>query len=184
MTRQYVCYLWEDPKSFEIRYVGKGERERAFAHINRSHNPQLGRMLKKREREGFKLIPYLISAKNEKSAFMLERFWIKVFGRQDLGTGTTFNKTDGGDGVSGSIYKQTDEHKKNIGLGHKGIKFTEERRLKISKALTGKSKPGLSILKSKPCTVDGVIIYKSRRELGKILGQGKNGSKSPNFRYV
>ena len=37
---------------------------------------------------------------------------------------------------------------------------------------------------SKPCTIDGEIIYESRKQLVEALGLGKNGFKHPNFRYV
>jgi len=36
----------------------------------------------------------------------------------------------------------------------------------------------------KPCTIDGVTIYKSLKELTTKLGQGKNGARHPDFRYV
>lgn len=41
-----------------------------------------------------------------------------------------------------------------------------------------------SQLFSKPCTIDGVIIYPSMSALKLALGQGKNGYKHPNFRYL
>jgi len=37
---------------------------------------------------------------------------------------------------------------------------------------------------SKPCTIDGITIYASRKELIAELGQGKNGLKNKNFRYI
>lgn len=38
--------------------------------------------------------------------------------------------------------------------------------------------------KYKKCTVDDIIIFPSRHELIKTLGQGKSGLKNPNFRYI
>jgi len=38
--------------------------------------------------------------------------------------------------------------------------------------------------RSKPCTVDGVNIYPSRLALIDALGQGNDGARSANFRYV
>lgn len=37
---------------------------------------------------------------------------------------------------------------------------------------------------SKPCTVDGVTIFKSLKDLVASLGQGKSGRHHPNFRYI
>lgn len=37
---------------------------------------------------------------------------------------------------------------------------------------------------AKKCTVDGITIYPSRAALTRALGQGKQGGRSPNFRYV
>ena len=38
--------------------------------------------------------------------------------------------------------------------------------------------------KYKKCTVDDIIIFPSRHELIKTLGQGKAGLKNPNFKYI
>ena len=37
---------------------------------------------------------------------------------------------------------------------------------------------------AKPCTVDGITIYPSRTALIAELGEGKSGTRNPNFRYV
>lgn len=38
--------------------------------------------------------------------------------------------------------------------------------------------------RNKRCTVDGKIIFKSKKDLAKSLGYGKNGTRSPKFRYI
>jgi hypothetical protein len=49
----------------------------------------------------------------------------------------------------------------------------------------GKKRPKLSEVQLKPCTINGgEQIYPSVAELIKQCGTGKNGSKSPHFRYV
>lgn len=100
---RYFTYLYEDPKTLVLRYVGKGDELRPLMHFRKSSNPQLTNMLMKRKQEGFSLAPILIEAPSEASSFAMEIFWIAVIGREDLGRGTLFNKTGGGEGVGGRI---------------------------------------------------------------------------------
>ena len=65
-----------------------------------------------------------------------------------------------------------EEVRQQIALSLQGIKHTAERRANISKA------------QMKPCTVDGITIYPSKNDLIAALGQGRNGSRSPSFRFV
>lgn len=44
--------------------------------------------------------------------------------------------------------------------------------------------PEVAIKHQKPCTVDGITIFQSRKELVRALGQGKNGFHHPSFRYL
>jgi hypothetical protein len=62
--------------------------------------------------------------------------FIKLYGRQDLGTGTLVNMTDGGEGNLGAIV--SDEKRKKISLAVKGFKHSEETKLKMSKSKKGK----------------------------------------------
>jgi hypothetical protein len=50
-------------------------------------------------------------------AIELEKYYIKLYGRRDLGTGTLANLTEGGEGLVGLV--RTDEHKENISKAHK-----------------------------------------------------------------
>lgn len=66
----------------------------------------------------------------------------------------------------------------------------EKKRLALQKAWAdGKysnrrpRKPG-SGRKRQPCTVDGVRVFESVSELRKELGQGKKGTRNPNFTLV
>lgn len=99
----FCTYLYRDPKDGTPRYVGWGSSlERPFYHLKRTHNVQLGRMLKKRKSEGLNPRPEVVVCpiQTESYAKLLECCWIEKYGREDLGKGTLFNKTDGGDGVS------------------------------------------------------------------------------------
>jgi hypothetical protein len=44
--------------------------------------------------------------------------------------------------------------------------------------------PEVKALRSRQCTVDGITIFPSIKALGQILGRGKNGTRSPSFRFL
>lgn len=56
------------------------------------------------------------------------------------------------------------------------------------KVLTARSTPAvkakLSKARARPCTIDGITIYPGLRVMERHIGQGKTGSRSPNFRYL
>jgi hypothetical protein len=84
------------------------------------------------------------------------------------------------------------------GRKHPNFRFTErvapkrgspspETRAKMGnqKVKGGKISPEALANRGKgPCTIDGITIYSSRKVLVQTLGNGKNGAKHPNFRYV
>jgi hypothetical protein len=73
---------------------------------------------------------------------------------------------------------------------------SKEARTKQAKSMLGKKHSIVTISKmknaaskrwekiSKPCTVDGITIYRCLKDLLAALGQGKNGYKSPHFRFL
>lgn len=75
-------------------------------------------------------------------ALKVEQYLISFYGRKDLGKGGLINLTDGGLGMSN--YKQSEEQKAKIGITHTGRVFTEERKAKLSAALTGKPNSKIS----------------------------------------
>ena len=83
-------------------YVGKGKGKRAW----------------KKGKQEVKIPPnksniiIVESGLTELRAIELERYFIRWFGRKDVGTGILFNRTDGGEGVSG--YKHSEEFKITI----------------------------------------------------------------------
>ena len=99
----YYSYIYTDPISAQPIYVGKGKDRRAWRHFRL--DTHLGRLLRKRLRQGYQMIPQIIRCATERMALALEVALIKMFGRSDTGQGTLINYTDGGEGVSG--YRHT-----------------------------------------------------------------------------
>lgn len=66
-----------------------------------------------------------------------EKYWIKLYGREDLKEGTLVNMTDGGDGQIGRVV--TDETKLKISLANIHKTLTSEHKNKISQSIKGKS---------------------------------------------
>jgi hypothetical protein len=88
VTKFYVyAYLRKDNSPY---YIGKGIKERAYRRRGRIISPPRDR----------KRIVFLRTGLSEDEAFEWERFYIKHYGRIDLGTGILRNATDGGDGTS------------------------------------------------------------------------------------
>lgn len=132
MSKQFYTYLYLDPKDNTPIYVGKGKGRRAFRHLRESQNPHLHNTLQKRKGEGYITTPIINYEVDEQTSHQMEMFWIDQFGRADLGTGTLFNLTDGGEGVSGRAC--SDEVKLKLSLLKKGKPRSPETRAKISAA--------------------------------------------------
>jgi len=127
----WCVYVYYDPKGCVPRYVGKGrDAGRALAHLKRSHNPQLHNMIQKRLREGYEIHPQVIDCIDTCNAGAggLEIALIKMLGRVDLGTGTLFNLTDGGEGSH--VLSPLVRAARNEKLSK--VMFTPQRRAKLS----------------------------------------------------
>lgn len=102
MENNFYVYLYEDIDGTPV-YVGKGSKSRAWDHKSSSGqatNPRLRKLLAARMTEGYSIEPRIIARGSEVDMFLIEVALIKHFGRQDIATGTLFNHTDGGEGVS------------------------------------------------------------------------------------
>jgi hypothetical protein len=117
---QFYTYMWlrEDGTPY---YIGKGKGRRAFINV--------GHTVKRPVDKARILVQYWDS---EEAAFELEKWYISLFGRKDIGTGILRNMTNGGDGPSGYIF--TEEIKQRMRHPHKATERTEEHSKNISKA--------------------------------------------------
>ncbi len=86
-------------------YVGKGTEERPFYEHRRVKRPA----------EDSRILIQFWSSEAE--AFEMEKFYIRLFGRKDNGTGILRNRTDGGEGFSGMIFSA--EHKQHLSTSAK-----------------------------------------------------------------
>ena len=112
-------------------YIGKGKKDR----------------WSQKEKHNVKVPPknrivFLKRNLTEKEAFKHEIYMIAVFGRKDLGTGILRNMTNGGEGCGG--YKHSDESKIKISKANSGRKWSEEAKKKLSKKLKGKRGPTIT----------------------------------------
>jgi hypothetical protein len=141
MNEYYTyAYLREDGTPY---YIGKGKGRRVYRKDRRIKPP----IDKSR-------IIFLKQNLTEEEAFKHEIYMISVFGRKDLETGILQNRTNGGEGTSGSPRFISEEHKeklRNISKGrivgeetrkklseiHKNRKFSEESRKKMSDSKVG-----------------------------------------------
>jgi NUMOD3 motif-containing protein len=125
------AYLREDGTPY---YVGKGTKQRAHTR----HPTANGSNLTPKDRS--KII-FLHTGLIENEAFSLERRYIKLWGRKDIGTGILRNRTDGGEGTSG---RDSSAIRDKL----RGFVFTEERKRNISLSLKGKPSPRKGVILS------------------------------------
>jgi len=115
----------------EVFYVGIGKKEsRAFDMVHRNH---IWKGIKSRSEVDVEIVASDLSWE---LACELEQLMISEYGRIDLHTGSLANLTDGGEGTIG--IKHSQESKDKRANSNRGKKRTQETRLKISQALTGK----------------------------------------------
>lgn len=210
----YYTYRIFDPSVKEYIYIGKGKNTRWKEHIYRPRKKQswLQNRIKKMRVNGFEpLVDFICKDVDEEFALLVEMEAIAKYGRRDLNQGCLLNMTNGGEGQSGFIRTVATRKKlsESIKASYKNPEILE-RKCKAQKIAQNQpatkakrnatfSKPEwkqkhseilkaalatANIHRRRPCTVDGITIYSGVRVLIKALGQGKNGSFHPNFRYV
>lgn len=123
MNIYYVYFYLR--KDFSPYYVGKGKNDRAYYKNNNEIKPP-------KDKSKIILVEQNLT---ELQAFILERYYIRWFGRKDLGTGILRNKSEGGYGGScgpeGRI--KISKNKKDW--------WTEERKKKQSEKVRTEENP-------------------------------------------
>lgn len=202
VTQPSCTYIFRDPKTSKIRYVGKGYLHRPNEHLRDCSDTRLSRMLKKRIREGFEICPIVIPASSDADAIEMEMLLIAMIGREDLNLGPLFNLTDGGDGAAnpsietrlkmGAASRRASLRPETIAKRRASQLIAQNRaETKAKMSATQKIVQNDPVLKAriakalcKPCTIDGITIYPSRKALRAALGRSSKIEGSPNFRYV
>ena len=140
MAKEYYVYQYLRPDGTPY-YIGKGNGDRAF-------NPRSHRNLTPKNQDR---ISFVLQSLTEDTAYVLERFWIKVLGRKDLNTGILRNMSDGGEGNRGyrfsvearkkisivSSRPKSEAHKKALSDSQRGKKFTSEHKAALKTAMSG-----------------------------------------------
>ena len=124
LNRFYTyAYLREDRTPY---YIGKGKD-------NRVYRKGRGEVYPPKDKTR---IIFLKQNLTEEEAFKHEKYMIAVFGRKDLGTGILRNKTDGGEGLSGTI--RSEETREKLRIAHTGKILSAEHRQKIKENNLGR----------------------------------------------
>jgi hypothetical protein len=115
------AYLREDKTPY---YIGKGCNNRAFAiHSKNAKKP------KNKSR-----IIFLYQNLTEEQAFFYEIYFIKLYGRKDIGTGILRNLTDGGKGTKRVLLSDSTRQKMSDNMKKRIRKpFTEEQKQNMRK---------------------------------------------------
>jgi hypothetical protein len=164
------AYLRKDRSPY---YIGKGTGYRIYQNTGKSCN-------KPKDKSRIILLKQNLT---EEEAFKHEIYMIAVFGRKDLRTGILHNRTDGGEGTSGTILSKL--QRKERSLSRKGqtpwnkgmrgvIHLSEETKKKMSLSRKGQ----IPWNKGLKCDEEKRQFLKKISKIPKPKHHGENVSKS------
>jgi NUMOD3 motif len=136
-ANHFYTYIYRDPETYIAKYVGMGSGDRYNYHWKYgARNSEFNSFLV--ELKNRNTLPVITShlglTKDEAKAE--EIALIAAIGRLDIGTGTLYNKTIGGESLAGIT--RTKEWNANISAGKMGYKFSDESKERMSRAQIGK----------------------------------------------
>lgn len=179
----FYVYVYRDPrptKDNQPVYVGKGTGDRDISHWAKgSHNKPFQDFISHLKQRGLVAVcQRVFETEDEQAAFTKERELVALYGRRDLGTGTLFNRTDGGEGAAGAI--RTEEEKAVTGRFSKEHWQDPEYRAKVvaaQQAAQGTPEArALKSLNSKETWQDEDV--RQKRAVGIKAGRSEDKSKA------
>lgn len=177
-NKQGIIYCLKDPISMEIRYIGKTiqtTKRRLQEHIRdcRKYSHYNACWINGLVVKGYKPLIEVVELCNSNNLNEREIHWIKYY-RQFY---KLTNLTDGGDGNNGQIQTELSNLRRSKtlkeGILNGRIIYDNNRRLAISKALTGKIVSQETRDKLRACNVgkkqSEEVIYKRTKNQGRAV---------------
>ena len=124
------------PLTGVAKYYGKGQGTRWQDHWCALSKTHLSHWIRKLWREhGLQPVVHVTPCRDEDMAFSLEIWFIHKYGRKNLGTGTLYNLTNGGEGAAGLVFSA--EARAKVAAAGKGRVASAEAKANIAAALKG-----------------------------------------------
>lgn len=179
----FYVYVYRDPrptKNNQPVYVGKGTGDRDISHWSRgSHNKPFQDFISHLKQRNLAIAPQRVfEAEDEGAAFAKEIELIALYGRRNIGAGTLFNLTDGGEGASGMV--KTAEQKavdRDVSLEHWQDPQYRAKVVAAQQAVQGTPKARVSKAEASTATWQKPDV-RAARTSGIARGRGTDASKA------
>ncbi len=138
MADAFYVYVHRRLSDQVVFYVGKGQKNRAFDFIRRSNH------WKAVARKHGVSVEIVLADVSEREAFEHECELIRLYGRKDCGLGPLVNKSDGGEGPSGSVHTVESRKARSARVtGAANVSKRPEVRAKLSMRMKTSANPML-----------------------------------------